>query len=78
MGINFKIDEEEGIIYAIAEGTIGPEDIHAHRKSLLADPGFRPDLVEIIEYRLSGFSFSDEEAKALTSTVPAKQAKKWR
>ena len=78
IGINFYIEAEEGIIYSIAEEKIGPEDILAHRKSLLADPKFHPDLVEIIEYRLSGFSFSDEEAKALTSTVPAKQAKKWR
>ena len=76
MGISFNIDAEEGIIYAIAEGKIGPEEVQAHRESLVADPKFNPDLSEIIEYRLSGFYFTEEEAKTLASTVPVKHAKK--
>ena len=77
MGISFEIDAEEGVIYSIAERKIGPEESLAHRKSLLADPRFHPDLVEIIEYRLSGFRFSPEEVKALAlSTVPAERPRK--
>ena len=76
MGINCKIDEEEGIISSLAEGAVGPEDIHSHRKNLPADPGFHPELVEIFQCRLSRFRFSDEGAKALASTVPAEDARK--
>ena len=77
MGISFEINAEEGVIYSIAEGTIGLEDSLAHRKNLLADPKFHPDLVEIVEFRLSGFRFSPEEVKALTfSTVPSERPRK--
>ena len=76
MGINFKIEAGEGIIYSMAEGTIRLEDIQVHRKSLLADPKFHPDLVEIFEYRLSRFKFTEDEAKTLASTVPALHARK--
>ena len=66
-GISFETDAEEGVIYSVAEGTLGLEDIQDNREKLPADPRFHPDLVEIVEYRLSGFRFSDEEVKALAS-----------
>ena len=56
MGINFKIDTEEGIIYSLAEGTIRAEDILANRKNLRADPDFSPSLGHIMEFRMSGMS----------------------
>ena len=70
MGISFKIDAEEGIIYAIAEGTIGLEDLLAHRKNVRNDPDFSPSLVQITEFRMSKFGISDEEGKALASSLP--------
>ena len=76
MGISFKIEAEEGIIYAIAEGTIGLEENQAFRKNLLADPNFSPELVIIIEYRMSSISMSGEEEKALAATLPAKRIRK--
>ena len=76
MGISFKIDTEEGIIYAIAEGAIGLEDNQAFRKNLLADPNFSTELVAIIEYRMSSIRMSGEENKALAATLPAKRIRK--
>ena len=76
MGMSFKIDAEEGIIYAIAEGTIGLEENQAFRKNLLADPNFSPELVIIIEYRMSSIRMSGEEEKALAATLPVKRIRK--
>ena len=70
MGISFNIDADVGIIYAIAEGKIGAEDVHAYRKNLFADPLFFPGLGEIVEYRLSDIQISEEETKILASTRP--------
>ena len=70
MGIKFEIDVKEGIIYSIAEGTVGPEEIQAYRKELRADPNLRPDLAEIVEYRLASFGITDEELNTLASTFP--------
>ena len=53
MGITYEIDAEDGVIYAIAEGTIGLEENQAFRKNLLADPNFSPELVIIIEDGMS-------------------------
>ena len=68
MGFVFEIDVEEGIIYSIAEGTIGLEDIQANGEKLVADPRYHPDLSHIIEFRLSRLSLSEEEVKVLAST----------
>ncbi len=76
MGISFNIDVEEGIIYAIAEGTIGPEDVQTYRKNLRADPKFRPGLGEIVEYRLAQISLTDDEVKTLASNLPADHTSK--
>ena len=76
MGISFNIDAEAGIIYAIAEGKIGIEDIQTHRRNLRADPEFRPGLGQIIEYRLSQSSVSDEDRKTLASTIPKDHLRK--
>ena len=67
MGIIFNIDAEEGIIYAIAEGKIGPEEVQAYRNYIRADAKFRSGLVEIVEYRLSNIQITDEETKFLAS-----------
>ena len=76
MGISFKIDSDEGVVYSIAEGIIRAEDIWSYRKNLRADPNFHTGLCEIVECRLSRFSISDEESKALASDRPADRTRK--
>ena len=76
MGIRFEIDAEEGIIYSIAEGQIGPEDLRGYAKNLLADPKFHTNLGEIIEFRLAGPNISDEEVEALASNLLAVHPRK--
>ncbi len=76
MGIIFKIDTDEGINYALAEGLIRAEDIWSYRKNLRADPKFHTGLCEIVECRLSRFSISDKESKALASDRPADHTRK--
>ena len=76
MGISFKIDAEEGIIYAIAEGNIRPDDVQAYRKNLRTDPKYQPGLGEIIEYRSAQFLLSDEDVNTLASTVPVDRPRK--
>ena len=76
MGISFKIDTEEGIVYAMAEGTIGLEEIEAFRKNMFADPNFSPDLVTIVEYRMSSIKLSEKEAEALAFSLAAKRTRK--
>ena len=76
MGISIKIDTEEGIIYALAEGKIGPDDILAYRKDLRADPKYNPDFGLIFEFRLSNLGISDSEGKDLAAELPADFIKK--
>ena len=76
MGFTFKVDAEEGIIYAIAEGNIGAEDIQAHRKNVRDDPEYSPSLGHIIEFRLSNFNISEREGKTLAATLPLDTTKK--
>ncbi len=76
MGISFKIDSDEGVVYSIAEGIIRAEDIWSYRKNLQADPKYHTGLCEIVECRLSRFSISDEESKALASDRPADHTRK--
>ena len=76
MGISFKIDAAEGIVYAMAEGSIGAADILAYRKDLRADPKFHTDLAEIIEFRMSLLTITDEEAKALAFDRPGDHIRK--
>ncbi len=76
MGISFKIDSDEGIIYALAEGTIRPEDVHAFRKNLLADPNFSPDLVTIVEYQLASIKLTDGEVRYLVADLLAVHPRK--
>ena len=76
MGISFKIDAEEGIIYAIAEGTIGLKDFLAHRKNVRDDPDFSPRLVHIFEFRMSGMSITDSEAQSLAADIPPDPTRK--
>ena len=71
MGISFKIDTEGGVVYAMAEGILGIEDVRSLRKNLLADPKFNPDFGVIIEFRLSNFRVSDSEGKILAAELPA-------
>ena len=70
MGISFEIETEEGIVYAMAEGNLGIEDVLSFRKNLLADPEFNPDVRVIIEFRLSNFRVSDSEGKILAAELP--------
>ena len=70
MGISFKIDAEEGIIYSFAEGKIRLGDLQTYMIDLRADPNFSPDLVHIIEFRLAQQNITDEEIKALASALP--------
>lgn len=76
MGIKFMINVEDGIIYSIGEGTVTAEDVHAHRKNLRADPNFSPSLGHIMEFRMSSFSISDEESKALAAALPVDHTRK--
>ena len=76
MGISFEIDTEEGIIYAMAEGKIGLEDIQAAQKNVVADPNFSPALVLIIEFRMSSISMSYKETLALADSLPAEPPRK--
>ncbi len=76
MGISFGIDVEEGIIYAIAEGKIGPEELQAYITNLRADPKFHPALVQVIEFRLAVPNMTDADIKTLVSALPADHAKK--
>lgn len=71
MGISFEIDSDEGIIYAMAEGTIRLKDVHAFRKNLLADPNFSPDLVTIVEYQLASIKLTDGEVRYLVADLLA-------
>ena len=76
MGISFKIDAGEGIVYAMAEGTIGAADILAYRINLRADPIYRPEFGVIVESRISSFRLSDKETKILASNLPADHPRK--
>jgi len=76
MGISFNIDTEKGIIYAIAEGTIGRGDFRAYAINLLSDPMFHTSLGEIIEFRLAASNISDTEIEALASALTADHTSK--
>ena len=69
MGIRYLIELEDGIIYAMAEGKITPENILAYRRDLRADPKFNGDLCEIIDFRLSHLLISFKEAADLATTI---------
>ncbi len=76
MGISFEIDSDEGIVYAMAEGTIGLEDLLTAREKLLADPNFSPDLPTLIEFRMSNIGMFDKETEALISSLPTQPKRK--
>ena len=76
MGINFNINAEEGIIYAIAEGKIGIEEFQTYARSMLADPKFHTNLGEIIEFRLADSNITDEEIEILASALLADHTRK--
>jgi len=76
MGISFKIDAAEGIVYAMAEGTIGLEEIQAARNNLMADPSFSPDFVTIVELRLSDIKLSNREIETLALSQPGHPTRK--
>ncbi len=76
MGISFEIDAEEGVIYSIAEGKIGLEDLKTYITDLWADPNFSPDLGHILELRLAHQNVTKEEVKALTAALPVDHTRK--
>ena len=76
MGISYYIDSEEGVVYSIAEGKIGLEELQAFRNNLLAEPNFSSELVLIIEFRMSSMKMSNEETEAYAFSLPAKRTRK--
>ena len=77
MGISFKIDTEEGVIYSVAEGKLGFEDLKTYMETLRADSNFSTNLVHIFEIRMAQQNISELEIKALASALPVEHTKRF-
>jgi len=69
MSISFKIDLEEGVIYSVAEGKLGFEDLKTYMTTLRSDPNFSTNLVHILEIRMAQQNISESEVKALVPKI---------
>ena len=67
MGMEFKIQMEAGVIFAVAKGEIGAADLLDFRNRYTGDPLYHPKLTQLVDGRSAKFSFSGEEARSLTN-----------
>ena len=65
MGITYKIDVENGVIFTVAEGEIGAADIQANTTRFTADPLYTPNLPQLFDGRSAQFSFSSANSPLL-------------
>ena len=74
MGIKFEIDLDAGVVFAVAAGDFGPEDIRDYVRRLLEDPKHSPELYSLIDARKTKPHFSAEDMRSLAQkrvTTPA-------
>ena len=51
MPIKYEIDPSRGLILTTAEGVLTDSDVIEHKKRLIADPAFRPGMLELSDVR---------------------------
>ncbi|MCZ6531477.1 MAG: hypothetical protein O7A08_00775 [SAR324 cluster bacterium] len=73
MGIEYKIDVEAGVIFAVGSEIIGAKEIAAFRERLISDPHYRPGLFGIIDLQMAQLNFSGAEARQLASWAANKK-----
>ena len=61
MTFKYKIFKDLKFIYAKAEGTLTADDLNNHLDQLLADPGYIPPMIKLVDHR-------NVKAYGLTST----------
>ena len=57
MGTGFEIDAKEGVIYSVAEGTLGLEDIQDNRENCWPTRGFTPNSSKLLSTVCPGLGF---------------------
>ena len=65
MGIKFEIDLDAGVVFGVATGDFGPEDIRDYIKRLLEDSKYNPELYSLIDARKTNPHFSAEDTRSL-------------
>jgi hypothetical protein len=48
---SYLIDVESGVVYSRAWGVLTDEEVAAHSETLRADPQFKPDFRQIVDFR---------------------------
>ena len=65
MGIKFEIDLDAGVVFGVATGDVGTEEILDYVRRLLEDPKYSPELLSLIDARKTNPHFSEEEMRSL-------------
>ena len=65
MGIKFEIDLDAGVVFGVATGDVGTEEILDYVRRLLEDPKYRPDLYSLLDLRKAKPHFSEEDARRI-------------
>ncbi|MFC1575068.1 hypothetical protein ACFL5A_00275 [Gemmatimonadota bacterium] len=71
MPVTYRIESGVGLVLTTASGTVTDDEALRHQAALSADPGFRPDLRQLVLFtEATAFFLTTEGVKRLASTDP--------
>ena len=62
MGIEFKIDPEAGVVFAVGREKVTTRDFYDYRKRVMAHPDFKENLSNLADLRGAELSWTTAEA----------------
>ncbi len=70
MPISYDIDAATGVLSSVFTGKVPPGEILDWYDELQGHPDFRPDLIQIAEFRMSEADWTPEEMKEVVTREP--------
>jgi len=71
MPASYTIDAARGLIISTGSGTVTGDDMRGHQERLTADPDFRPDLNQLMDFtRVDHVAISPQEIPLLAYNNP--------
>ena len=73
MGIEFKINPESGVVFAVGRGKVTTKDFYEYRTRVMAHPDFKENLSNLADLREANLAWTTEEAMNFASDFSGKR-----